>query len=121
MRKIIPYNPKLKDFAKKLRNNSTQSEIKLWQHLKNKQFHGHRFHRQKPLLNFIADFYCHELNLVIELDGITHEFEATVIKDENKTKQLESQDLTVVRFTDNEVMDNLEGVMYHLEKYLNPE
>ncbi len=44
-----------------------------------------------------------------------------MIKDENKTKQLESQDLTVVRFTDNEVMDNLEGVMYHLEKYLNPE
>lgn len=74
-RKIIPYNPNLKELARKLRNNSTQSEIRLWQYLKGKQMMGYDFHRQKPLLNYIADFFCHELALVIELDGYTHQFE----------------------------------------------
>jgi len=80
-RKIIPYNPKLKEFARKLRNNSTKSEIRLWQQLKRKQFFGYDFHRQKPLLNYIVDFYCYELNLVIELDGYSHNFEEIVTKD----------------------------------------
>ena len=118
MRKIIPYNPKLVPLAKKLRNQSTQSEIRLWHYLKNKQFHGFRFHRQKPLLNFIADFYCYDLQLIIELDGYTHQFEETIIKDELKTEKLMKYGLTVVRFIDKEVMDNLDGVMYVLEKYI---
>ena len=116
MRKVIPYNPKLKLFARQLRNQSTQSEIKLWQQLKNKQFQGFRFHRQNPLLNYIADFYCYDLKLVIELDGYTHQFEQTIIKDELKTEQLEKFGLKVLRFTDDEVMHNLEGVMYALEQ-----
>ena len=66
-RKIIPYKPYLKLLARKLRNNSTKSEMKLWLCLKGRQMCGYDFHRQKPLLNFIADFYCHELKLVIEL------------------------------------------------------
>jgi very-short-patch-repair endonuclease len=119
MRRIIPYNPKLKSFAKQLRNQSTRSEIKLWNHLKNKQFHGYRFHRQKPLLNFIADFYCYELKLIIELDGYTHQFEETIIKDELKAIKLDRYGLTVVRFTDNEVMNKLDGVMDELRKYIS--
>ena len=117
MRKVIPYSPKLKTLARKLRNQSTQSEIKLWHQLRNKQFHGYRFHRQKPLLNFIADFYCYELKLVIELDGYTHDFEESIIKDEFKTEKLESYGLTVLRYSDDEVMNNLEGVMYALEQF----
>jgi len=68
-RKIIPYQPYLKELARKLRNDSTLGEALLWNELKNKQMYGYDFHRQKPLLNYIADFYCNELNLVIEIDG----------------------------------------------------
>lgn len=71
--KIIPYNPKLKEYARYLRNNSTLSEVLLWQKIKNKSF-GVQFHRQVPLLDYIVDFYCHELMLVIEIDGNSHDF-----------------------------------------------
>jgi len=71
-RKPIPYNPNLKQLARKLRNDSTLGEILLWKELNNKQFYSYDFHRQKPLLNYIADFYCYELALVIEIDGRYH-------------------------------------------------
>ncbi len=85
-RKIIPYNPKLKEFARQLRNNSTKSEIYLWKHLKGKQMMGYDFHRQKPLDNFIVDFFCHELMLAIEIDGYTHIHEEVQDKDEKKKR-----------------------------------
>ncbi len=87
-RKIIPYNPKLKEFARQLRNNSTKSEIYLWKHLKGKQMMGYDFHRQKPLDNYIVDFFCHELMLAIELDGFSHQLDEVVEKDELKEKRL---------------------------------
>ncbi|PCJ26603.1 MAG: DNA methylase [Flavobacteriales bacterium] len=118
-RKIIPYNSKLKELARKLRNNSTKSEIRLWQQLKRKQLFGYDFHRQKPLLNYIADFYCYELKLVIELDGYTHQFEEVVIKDELKQKELEEIGLTVLRFDDNEVMKDINNVLRTLEGYID--
>ena len=71
--KIIPYNPKLKDFAQYLRNHSTASEITLWNHIRRKAL-GVEFHRQVPILGYIVDFYCHELALAIEVDGNIHEF-----------------------------------------------
>ena len=118
-RKIIPYNSKLKEFARLLRNNSTKSEIKLWQAIKGKQLKGYDFHRQKPLLEFIADFYCHELALVIEVDGFTHEFEETNRKDKYKQKELEKAGLTVLRFTDEEVFSELDKVILEIENYIN--
>ena len=69
MRKIYPYNPKLKELARQLRNDSTLSEILLWNELKGKQVEGYDFQRQKPILNYILDFFCHELELAIEIDG----------------------------------------------------
>ena len=74
-RKIIPYNPKLKELARELRNNSTKAEIILWLKLKNKQLYGYDFHRQKPIDNYIVDFFCQELMLAIEVDGYSHQFE----------------------------------------------
>ena len=71
-RKIIPYDPKLKELARQLRNNSTYTEIMLWNCLKNKQMKGYDFHRQKPLYNSIVDFFCNELMLAIEVDGESH-------------------------------------------------
>ncbi len=118
-RKILPYNPKLKEFARQLRNHSTKSEIKLWKYLKSKQMRGYAFHRQKPLLNFIADFYCYELQLVIELDGYTHQFQETIIKDTIKEKELKKVGLSVLRFEDNEVMNDLENVLRVIENYID--
>lgn len=117
-RKIIPYNPKLKELARKLRNNSTKSEIALWQELKGKKMYGYDFHRQKPLLNYIADFYCYELKLVIELDGYTHQFEKVQIKDEQKQAELEKLGLTVMRFQDSEIFNDMNNVLRVIEGYI---
>jgi len=72
-RKIYHYNPKLKERARQLRNNSTLSAILLWNELKNGKMKGKDFHRQKPILNYIVDFFCPELALAIEIDGNRHE------------------------------------------------
>jgi very-short-patch-repair endonuclease len=70
---ILPYNPKLKILARRLRNNSTLAEVLLWQNIKGKSY-GYEFHRQLPIDEFIVDFYCHELHLAIEIDGDTHNY-----------------------------------------------
>ena len=79
---------------------------------------GYDFHRQKPLLDFIADFYCYELKLVIELDGYTHLFEDTQLKDEKKQKALEQVGLHVLRFLDEEVMHDIDNVLRVVESYI---
>ena len=107
----INYHPKLKELARKLRNKSTKSEIKLWQYLKNKKMMGYDFHRQKPIDNFIVDFFCNKLKLAIELDGYTHTFEEIVKKDVLKQERLKELGITVMRFCDKDVMKNTDGVL----------
>jgi len=68
----IYYNPKLKALSRKLRNNSTLSEVLLWNQLKSRKMRGYQFMRQKPIGNYIVDFYCSKLKLVIEIDGESH-------------------------------------------------
>jgi len=114
----VLYNPKLKEYARKLRNNSTKSEIKLWQYLKGKQVCGYDFHRQKPIENIIADFFCNKLQLVIELDGITHSEENVYQKDLRKEVRLNQLGITVLRFLDSEVMSNVEGVVERIKMYI---
>jgi very-short-patch-repair endonuclease len=84
----ILYNPELKELARNLRNNSTKAEIKLWRYLKGTQLMGYNFHRQKPVDNYIADFFCNTLMLAIELDGYSHSFEEVFEKDKKKEQQL---------------------------------
>jgi len=115
-RKIIPYNTSLKQLARQLRNNSTPGKIKLWQELRNKQFHGYDFHRQKPLLNYIVDFYCAELELVIEWDGRYHE--GISENDFERDSDLASYNLTVVRFSEVDVMNDMLNVLRTVEAYL---
>jgi len=76
-----------------------------------------RINRQKPLGEYIIDFYCHEFRLVIEIDGDTHAGEEAQIKDEVRTKYLEGQGLRVLRFSNREVLNNIEGVMKVLQTY----
>ena len=87
-RKIIPYNPKLTQLAKKLRNESTETEIYLWLKLKGKQMYGYDFHRQKPIDNYILDFFCYDLMLGIEVDGYSHEILEVHNKDIVKEKRM---------------------------------
>ena len=117
-RKIIPYNPKLKLLARRLRNDSTRAEIRLWHFLKGKQVMGYDFHRQKPLDNYIADFFCHELMLVIEVDGYSHTFEEVVVKDQIKEERLREMGITTLRFTDEEVMQDIDNVLHTLEHFI---
>ena len=79
------YNKNLKSFARKHRNDSTKAEVKLWSEiLSKKKMLGFQFLRQRPIDNFIADFFCKELKLIIETDGITHLDESVIKKDEVK-------------------------------------
>jgi len=118
-RNIIPYNPKLKEFARHLRNNSTKSEIILWQKLKRKQMFGYDFHRQKPIDNYILDFFCNELMLGIEIDGYSHEFLEVFEKDSRKTKKMNKLGINILRFSDFQVLKETENVLRAIEYFIN--
>ena len=107
----IYYKPELKELARQLRNRATQSEIKLWKYLKGKQLDGYDFHRQKPIGDYIADFFCPKLKLAIELDGYTHGFEKVVDKDTVKARRLNEMGITVLRFNDEDIVKNIDGVL----------
>lgn len=115
-RKIIWYNPNLKKKARELRKHSTTSEIKLWMFLKNKQMLGYDFHRQKSLDQFFVDFFCNELMLAIEIDGLSHH--NTLNNDMNRQKRLESFGIKFLRFEDDEVFYNIEVVLDKIEKWI---
>lgn len=109
--KIIPYRKDLKFLARKLRKNSTLSEILLWSELKNRQILGFQFHRQVPLLDYIVDFYCHELQLAIEIDGDSHSNEDIAEKDEIRQTSLEAKGVHFLRFDDLEVKQNKDVII----------
>ena len=115
----VTYDSKLKEYARHLRNNSTNAEIKLWMQLKGKQMQGYDFHRQKPIGNYIADFFCNKLRLVIEIDGSTHDFDEVQQKDRNKQDFLNKLGITVLRFTNKEVMTSVFQVVQTIEDYIS--
>ncbi len=114
--KIIPYNPKLKALARQLRKHSTLSEVLLWQRIKQKGY-GVQFHRQVPLLEYIVDFYCHELKLAIEIDGESHNFKDDY--DVKRQKELESYGITFLRFTDLDIKKNMFSVLLSIEQTID--
>jgi very-short-patch-repair endonuclease len=116
-RTIIPYDPVLKEKARKLRNNSTFSEILLWNYLKRKQLKGYDFHRQKPIDKYIVDFFCNELYLAIEIDGESHYGNES--RDERRQKKLEKLGVQFLRFDDLEVVHNLDGVLKRIERWID--
>lgn len=115
--KNIRFNPKLKELARHLRKNSTLAEVLLWNVLKGRNVKGYRFNRQKPIDEFIVDFYCHELKVVIEIDGVTHDWK--VKKDMMRQKKLETLGITVLRFLDSDVRDNMEGVLLSIGEWID--
>lgn len=112
----LPYNQKLTTRAKELRKNATRPEKKLWQEYL--RFLKPRFLRQRPIDNFIVDFYCASCKLVIEIDGYSHFTEEGQEYDLERTKILEGYGLTVIRFTNDEVMNSFEGVCAEIERLI---
>jgi very-short-patch-repair endonuclease len=117
-KKTIYYNPILKKFARALRNNSTETEIYLWLKLKGKQMYGYDFHRQKPIDNFIVDFFCSKLMLAIEVDGYSHEFLEVYTKDVSKENRLNELGIQVLRFSDHQVLKDMENVIVAIEYFI---
>ncbi len=105
---IIPYNPKLKQLARDLRNNSTLSEVLLWRQIKGQKL-GYEFHRQVPIDEFIVDFYCHELMLIVEIDGNSHNDKYDY--DMSRQTKLQNLGAKFIRFFDVDVKKNLTGVL----------
>ena len=104
--------------AKKLRRNSTDAERHLWQYLRSKQCDGYKFRRQQPIGNYIVDFVCFSKKVVIELDGGQHA-EETQKQDRIRDMWLESQGFKVLRFWNNEVLKNIDGVYTTIQELLN--
>ena len=113
------YNKTLQPYANRLRKEMTKAEACLWKYvLRAKKLRGFQFRRQRPVLNFIADFMCMELMLIIEVDGITHHWEETIKKDEIRQKDLEAAGFTVIRFSDEEVLNHIQVVHDYLEDWI---
>ena len=110
------YNPKLKEIARKLRNESTLAEILLWQHLRKKQMRGCDFHRQKPIDKYVVDFFCSRLKLIIEIDGESHS--GKNVEDEIRQKRLESLGFHFLRFLDSDLKQNIAGVLAAIEDWI---
>lgn len=115
------YNKNLQPLANRLRNNMTKAEACLWKYaLRAGKMSQWQFRRQRPVLNYIADFMCKELMLIIEVDGISHHWETTILKDEKKQLDLETAGFKILRFSDAEVLNDMSNVIrvidYWLEK-----
>ena len=106
---FLPYNPRLKQFSRDLRKGYQIAEVKLWNCLKAKSL-GYLFYRQHPILNYIADFYCKPLKLVVEIDGNSHFSEEAHERDAERDRQMRVIGLQVIRVNDNEVRKDAWGI-----------
>lgn len=110
--------PDLFKKAKLLRENMTESENKLWKLLRKKDALGYRFRRQHPFGYYILDFYNHELKLCIEIDGGYHQSVDQKARDKERDKFIDFNDVTVLRFTNDEVNNNIEKVLEKIRKHI---
>jgi very-short-patch-repair endonuclease len=97
--------------AKYLRQQQTDAEKKLWYFLQNKNLDGLKFRRQQPIGYYIVDFVCFERKLIIELDGSQHHSTSIKNRDNRRTSWLEGEGFVVIRFWDNEILENVQGVL----------
>ena len=108
---MLFYSKSLKDNARTLRKNMTDAERLLWSRIRRKQLKGYQFYRQKIIGNYIVDFYCPKARLIIELDGGQHYSAEGMKGDKKRDAYLKNVGLKVLRFSDREVLENLNGVL----------
>ncbi|MFA9194705.1 endonuclease domain-containing protein [Flavobacterium sp. FBOR7N2.3] len=112
-------SPQIFSNAKKLRETQTEAEEKFWLAVKDNKIDGYKFRRQHPLSIYVADFYCHALKLVIEIDGGYHLDEEQQLLDKKRTADLEFQGLKVIRFTNEEILLKLQEVIDKIKSFIN--
>lgn len=105
--------------AQDLRKRETEAEKILWEKLSNKQL-GVKFRRQHPLYRFVVDFYCHELQLVVEVDCSTHDLAEQANYDEFRTMLINQLDIKVIRFRNDEVFEELDKVLETIRQHIPP-
>jgi len=108
---MLQYSKHLKKYSRRLRKEMTNAERLLWSKIRRKQLKGFQVYRQKPIGQFVVDFYCPKAKLVIELDGGQHYSEVIQAKDQSRDKYMDGIGLKVLRFSDKEVFENLSGVV----------
>ena len=106
--------------ARNLRKYSTIQERRLWNLLKNRQFHNLKFKRQQPVGDYIVDFICKEAKIIIEIDGGQHNEPENIEYDKTRTEYLNTLGYKVIRFWNNEIYENIEGVVLRLKEEINP-
>ena len=113
------YNKRFRHFAHENRSDMTKAEACLWKYvLSGRRMGGYQFRRQRPVLNYIADFMCKELMLIIEVDGITHQWEEIAENDKIREEALIAMGFTVMRFEDDDVLTAISGVYYRIEEFI---
>ena len=115
---MLPYNKNLKILARELRKNMTDAERRLWSKIRRKQLKKFQFYRQKNIGNYIVDFYCPAAKLIVEIDGGQHYSEENIVKDKARDKFLSGLDFRVLRFSNRDVLNNIEGVVREIYNHL---
>lgn len=110
------YRKDLIEKARKLRKSSTPGEIELWKLVKNKQVLSYQFRRQRPIKNYIVDFYCKELRLAIEIDGSSHDYK--VEYDQKRQEKLEELGITFLRFSEKDTKENPGYIVNEIESWI---
>ncbi len=113
---MLPYNGNLKQYSRQLRENMTDAERHLWAKIRMKQIKGYQFYRQKPIGDYIVDFFCPKAKLAIEVDGSHHLVGEMIEYDRIRDEYLSSPGLRVQRFTNTDVLTHIEGVVESIEK-----
>ena len=108
---MLTYNRNLKQYSRQLRENMTDAERHLWAKIRMKQLKGYQFYRQKPIGDYIVDFFCPRAKLVIEVDGSQHFSDEITEYDKIRNEYLSSLDLRVLRFTNIDVLTHIESVV----------
>ena len=109
--------PQFKSLRRSLRSNLTPAEAALWQHLQRSQLDARKFRRQHGIGSFIVDFYCPAEHLAVELDGAPHDTESCWQYDQNRTAVLQSLGIKVLRFENQDVLNNMEGVLSEIRQH----
>ena len=108
---MLPYNRNLKQYSRQLRENMTDAERRLWAKIRMKQLKGYQFYRQKPVGDYIVDFFCPRAKLVIEVDGSQH-FAGEMTEDDRiRDEYMSSFGLRVLRFTNTDILTHIDGVV----------
>jgi very-short-patch-repair endonuclease len=111
--------PELFRFAQEMRKNPTESEKALWNILRKFRYKGYIFRRQHSVDIFIADFYCHKLKLIVEVDGGVHDSDQAMEYDDGRSAELEKYGLSIIRFTNDQVLKETDKITFHIQNYIS--